>query len=51
MTKNTKPWISDAVKKAEDAKDAAVFEERTNEPFINYDEMVERLKKDGQLKV
>ena len=34
---------------AEDAEDLAAFDERADEPLISYDEMVKRLKKDGQI--
>ena len=43
--------VNQAVKEAlaEDAEDLAAFEERANEPLLSYDEMVKRLKKDGQI--
>jgi len=34
---------------AEDAEDLAAFDERADEPLINYDEMVKRLKADGRI--
>jgi hypothetical protein len=44
--------VSAAVREslAEDAEDIAAFEGRVSEPFISYDEMLKRLKKD-ELKV
>ena len=43
--------INDAVKEAlaEDAEDLAVFEERRHEPLFGYEEMLEKLKKDGRI--
>lgn len=43
--------VNTAVKEAlaEDAEDLASFDERANESLISYDEMVKRLKKDGQI--
>lgn len=43
--------VNDAVREAlaEDAEDILVFEERTAEPLISYDEMVKRLKRDGRI--
>lgn len=34
---------------AEDAEDIAEFEARTNEPVIDYSEMLKRLKSDGRI--
>jgi hypothetical protein len=33
----------------EDAEDLAAFEERKNEPDIDFEEMLKRLKKDGRI--
>ena len=43
--------VNDAVWEslAEDIEDIAAFEERAREPLISYDEMVQRLKKDGRI--
>lgn len=43
--------VNDAVREAlaEDAEDAAAFDERSGEPAIPYDEMVMRLRKDGRI--
>ena len=43
--------VNKAVKEAlaEDAEDLLVFDERTDEPLISYDEMVKKLKKDGRI--
>jgi hypothetical protein len=43
--------VNDAIKEslAEDAEDIAAFTERIGEPLIKYDEMIKRLKKDGQI--
>jgi predicted transcriptional regulator len=43
--------INEAVKEAlaEDAEDLATFDERADEPLINYEQMVKRLKKDGRI--
>lgn len=43
--------VNKAVREAlsEDAEDLAAFEERADEPLISYDEMIKRLKKDGQI--
>ncbi|MGD8230202.1 MAG: CopG family transcriptional regulator [Desulfobacteraceae bacterium] len=43
--------VNRAVREAlsEDAEDLAAFEERADEPLISYDEMIKRLKKDGQI--
>ena len=43
--------INEAVREtlSEDAEDLAAFEERANEPFISYEQMVKRLKKDGRI--
>jgi len=43
--------INEAIREsiAEDAEDLAVFDKRANEPLINYEEMVKRLKKDGRI--
>jgi len=34
---------------AEDAEDLAVFDQRSDEALISYDEMIKRLKKDGRI--
>ena len=43
--------INDAVKEAlaEDAEDLAVFDERQQEPLLSYQEMLEKLKKNGRI--
>jgi hypothetical protein len=43
--------VNEAVREAlrEDAEDLAAFNDRQNEPFIGYDEMVMRLKEDGRI--
>ena len=43
--------VNQAVKEAlaEDVEDLSAFEERDNEPLISYEEMIKRLKRDGQL--
>ena len=43
--------INEAVKEAlaEDAEDLAAFDERHDEPLINYEQMIKRLKKDGRI--
>jgi predicted DNA-binding protein len=43
--------VNEAIREAlsEDAEDLAAFEERADEPLISYDEMIKRLKKDGQI--
>jgi len=43
--------INEAVKEAlaEDAEDLAAFDERADEPLISYEQMVQRLKKDGRI--
>lgn len=43
--------VNDAVRHAlsEDAEDLAAFNERATEPLISYDEMLQRLKKDGRI--
>lgn len=43
--------INEALKQAfaEDAEDLSVFDERDDEPLINYEEMVKRLKKNGRI--
>lgn len=50
-SKSVSELINDAVREAlaEDAEDIEAFEERAAEPFISYDEMVKRLKKNGRL--
>ena len=41
--------VNQAVREAlsEDAEDLAAFDDRQNDPLVSYDEMVNRLKKDG----
>lgn len=41
--------VNQAIKEsmAEDAEDLVAFEDRANEPLVNYEKMVQRLKKDG----
>lgn len=34
---------------SEDAEDISAFEERSREPLISYEEMLERLKQDGRI--
>ena len=43
--------VNEAVRDAlsEDAEDLLAFEERADETLISYEEMVKRLKKDGQI--
>jgi len=43
--------VNEAVREtlAEDAEDLAAFDERAGEPWISYEEMVKRLKRDGRL--
>jgi plasmid stability protein len=43
--------VNDAVRELlrEDAEDLAAFEERADEPFVAYEEMVKWLKDDGKL--
>ena len=43
--------VNQAVREAlaEDAEDLAAFEQRADDPLVNYDEMVRRLKKDGRI--
>ena len=43
--------VNEAVREAlcEDAEDLASFYDRKNEPLVSYDEMVQRLKKDGRI--
>jgi predicted DNA-binding ribbon-helix-helix protein len=43
--------VNEAVREslAEDAEDITSFAERVNEPLISYDEMVEKLKKNGRI--
>ena len=43
--------INDAVREAlaEDAEDLAAFKERSHEPQISYERMIQRLKKDGRI--
>jgi hypothetical protein len=50
-SKSVTELINDAVRLSlmEDAEDIAAFTIREKEPLISYDEMVQRLKKDGLL--
>ena len=50
-SKSISELVNTAVKDAlaEDAEDISAFEERANEPLINFSEMVKRLKKDGRI--
>jgi hypothetical protein len=43
--------VNDAVRGVlvEDVEDITVFEERDKEPLVSYEEMVKRLRKDGQI--
>ena len=43
--------INEALREAlaKDAKDLAVFDERSDEPLISYEQMVKRLKQDGRI--
>ena len=43
--------INEALREAlaEDAKDLAAFDERSDEPLISYEQMVKRLKQDGRI--
>jgi hypothetical protein len=51
----TSRWVSDLVdgavreSLAEDVQDLSAFEERNGEPLISYDEMVNRLKRNGRI--
>ncbi len=47
MSKIINEALRDAL--AEDAKDLAVFDERSDEPLISYEQMVKRLKQDGRI--
>ena len=50
-SKSVTELINNAIRESlsEDAEDIAVFIIREKEPLISYDEMVQRLKKDGLL--
>ncbi|OQY13681.1 MAG: CopG family transcriptional regulator [Desulfobacteraceae bacterium 4572_19] len=43
--------INEALREAlsEDAEDLAVFDERSSEPLVSYEQMVKRLKQDGRI--
>ena len=43
--------VNDAVREnlVEDAEDLAVFEERSTEPLISYEDMLKRLRADGSI--
>jgi predicted DNA-binding protein len=49
VSRSVSELVNDAVRQAlsEDAEDLAAFAERVAEPLITYEEMVQRLKKDG----
>lgn len=47
MSKIINEALRDAL--AEDANDLAVFDERSDEPLISYEQMVKRLKQDGRI--
>jgi hypothetical protein len=51
VSKSMSELINNAVKEslAEDFEDIDAFEERDQEPLINYDEMLKSLKKDGKI--
>ena len=50
-SKSISDLVNEAVREAlaEDAEDLAVYDERSNEGLISYEEMVKRLKKDGRI--
>lgn len=50
-SKSISDLVNDAVREslAEDAEDLAAFDERSSESLITYDEMIKRLKIDGQI--
>jgi len=50
-SKSVSELVNQAVRQAlaEDAEDLAAFAQRADEPLIGYDEMVQRLKRDGRL--
>ena len=43
--------INEALREAlsEDAEDLAVFDERSDEPLVSYEQMIKRLKQDGRI--
>ena len=43
--------INEALREAlsEDAEDLAVFDERSDDPLVSYEQMVKRLKQDGRI--
>ena len=47
MSKIINEALRDAL--AEDANDLAVFDERSDESLISYEQMVKRLKQDGRI--
>lgn len=49
--KSVSELVNDAVREMlrEDAEDLAAFEERANEPFVAFEDMVKWLKDDGKL--
>ncbi len=51
ISKSISALVNQAIRDsfAEDADDIAAFEERMNEPTIDYTEMVKRLRKDGKI--
>jgi len=51
ISRSVSELVNEAVRGAlaEDADDIAAFEERGREPLISYDEMIQRLRKDGRI--
>jgi hypothetical protein len=51
VSKSVSELVNDAVRGVlvEDVEDITVFEERDKEPLVSYEEMVKRLRKDGQI--
>ncbi len=50
-SKSVSDLVNDAVRQnlMEDAEDLAVFEERSAEPLISYEDMLKRLRADGRI--
>ena len=51
VSRSVSEIVNDAVRVAllEDAEDITAFKERENEPLISYEEMLNRLKRDGRI--
>jgi hypothetical protein len=51
LSRSVSEIVNDAIRVSitEDAEDFEAFEKRGNEPLINYDDMVKRLRKDGKI--